>query len=132
MYGENDSREGLVHSSTQAYPSFIPRFSHAAAANQGVDTPVAPTTQAGKLPLYKRRWFIITSLIGVFIGIPLLFIILFPVLKVIAQSIVDKATLNIETSSIQAPQNTTYIFLLQSSVNPRLTPASVSSFIWKL
>jgi hypothetical protein len=130
MYGESDSREGLVQSPTHPYLSSVPRSSQEN-ADQGASTTAVATAQAEKLPFYKRRWFIISSFIGVFFGIPLLFIILFPVLKVIAQSIVDKAALNIQTSAIQVPQNTTYVFLFLLSIKPRMTPASVSSFIWK-
>jgi len=130
MYGENDSREGLVQPSAQPDPSSIPHVSRGQAGND-VNAPVASTAQAEKLPFYKRRWFIISSLIGVFLGIPLLFVILFPVLKVIAQSIVNKAALDIQTAAIQVPQNATYVFHLLLSVNPGVTPASASSYIWK-
>ena len=111
MYGENDSREGLVQPSAQPHPSSIPQASHGQAGD-GTNAPAASSAQAEKLPFYKRRWFIISSLIGIFLGIPLLFVILFPVLKVIAQSIVNKAALNIQTAAIQVPQNATYVSLL--------------------
>lgn len=117
MYGENDSREGLVQQFTQPSPSSIPQASHGQTP-QGANAAAVSTAPAEKLPFYKRRWFIIASLIGVFLGIPLLFIILFPVLKVIAQSIVNKAALNIQTAAIQVPQNATYVFLPLFSVNP--------------
>ncbi|KAG1762129.1 hypothetical protein EDD22DRAFT_1029175 [Suillus occidentalis] len=51
------------------------------ADTDAVATPVA----APKPPLYKRRWFIITSVVGACLGIALLFIILFPVLRAIVQ-----------------------------------------------
>lgn len=119
MYGENDSREGLVqpYAQAQAYPSAIPQASHGQ-AGQGANAQAASTAQAEEPPFYKRRWFIISSLVGVFLGIPLLFIILFPVLKVIAQGIVNKAALNIQTAAIQVPQNATYVSLLLGSLIP--------------
>jgi hypothetical protein len=61
---------------------------------------------APKPPLYKRRWFIFTSVVGACLGIALLFIILFPVLKAIVQDVVNKAQLDITTAAITNPTNT--------------------------
>lgn len=65
-----------------------------------------PPPAPPKPPLYKRRWFIITSVIGACIGIALLFIILFPVVRAIIQDVVNKTTLDITTAAITNPSNT--------------------------
>ncbi|KAG1761975.1 hypothetical protein EDD22DRAFT_893760 [Suillus occidentalis] len=71
-----------------------------------VATPVA----APKPPLYKRRWFIITSVVGACLGIALLFIILFPVLRAIVQYVINQSTLNIQQAAILSPSNTSLAF----------------------
>ena len=63
-------------------------------------------TAPPRVPLYKRRWFIITGIVGSCLGIALLFIILFPVVKAIIQYVVDQAVLNIDVATIAQPQNT--------------------------
>ena len=65
-----------------------------------------PPTAPPKPPLYKRRWFIITNIVGACIGIALLFIVLFPVVKAIIQDVVNKTTLDITSAAIINPTNT--------------------------
>lgn len=65
-----------------------------------------PLAAPPKPPLYKRRWFIITSVIGACLGIALLFIVLFPVVRAIVQDIVNETTLDITTAAITNPTNT--------------------------
>lgn len=72
------------------------------AESDAVATPVA----APKPPLHKRRWFIITSVVGACLGIALLFIILFPVLRAIVQYVINQSTLNIQQAAILSPSNT--------------------------
>lgn len=61
---------------------------------------------AHKVPFYKKRWFIISQVIAVLIGIALLFVILFPVVGAIAQHVVDVSVLNVDTVAIVQPSNT--------------------------
>jgi len=62
-------------------------------------------TTATKPPIYLRRWFIITGLIGGAVGLALLFIVLWPVVKAIAQLVVNRSVLNIDQAIITNPQN---------------------------
>ena len=78
----------------------------------------APAAAPPKPPLYKRRWFIITSIIGACLGIALLFIILFPVLKAIVQDVVNKTTLDITMAAITNPTNTSYVSFFRSYAHP--------------
>ena len=57
-------------------------------------------------PLHKRKWFRIASVIGLLLGIALLFIILFPVLKAVVQYVVNRSQLDITTAAITNPSNT--------------------------
>jgi len=65
-----------------------------------------PPAASHKLPLYKRRWFMITSIIGTCVGIALLFIILYPVLRAVVQDVINKSSLNIQQAGISSPSNT--------------------------
>ncbi|KAF9245017.1 hypothetical protein BU15DRAFT_85819 [Melanogaster broomeanus] len=71
---------------------------------------------APKPPLYKRRWFIIT-VIASCLGIALLFILLFPVVKAIIQDIVNISQLGITTAAIMNPTNTSFLLSMQGSVS---------------
>jgi hypothetical protein len=68
-----------------------------------------------KKPLYKRRWFIISQVIACFVGIGLLFVLLFPVIKAIAQHIVNVSKLNVDRVVISEPTNTSYVSFPRSS-----------------
>ena len=59
-----------------------------------------------KKPLYKRRWFIISQVIACFVGIGLFFVLLFPIIKAIAQHIVNVSRLNVDRVMILEPTNT--------------------------
>lgn len=82
----------------------------------GADT-TEGTTAAGaaiaagttKPPFYRRKWFIVCQIVTAIIGIVIIFVLLFPVVRAIAQSIVNKSQLNIETAAIVGPQNTTLV-----------------------
>jgi hypothetical protein len=62
-----------------------------------------------KKTFYKRRWFIISQVIVCFVGIGLLFVLLFPVIKAIAQHIVNVSKLNVDRVVISEPTNTSYV-----------------------
>ena len=66
-------------------------------------------------PFYKRRWFIISQVIAFFVGIGLLFVLLFPVIKAIAQHIVNVSKLNVDRVMISEPTNTSYVSFPRSS-----------------
>lgn len=68
-----------------------------------------------KKPFYKRRWFIISQVIACFVGIGLLFVLLFPVVKAIAQHIVNVSELNVDRVTISEPTNNSYV-----SISPKL------------
>jgi hypothetical protein len=70
-----------------------------------------------KTPLWKRRWFIITSIIGACVGIALLFIVLFPVVRAISQGIVNVSVLNIDKAAIINPQNGSFSLELDGWVS---------------
>ncbi|KAF8135624.1 hypothetical protein EV363DRAFT_1429344 [Boletus edulis] len=88
----------------------------------------APSAAPPKPPLYKRRWFIITSVIGTCFGIALLFIILFPVLRAIVQDVVNKTTLDITMAAITSPTNTSFQLFMQGTVAHTGIFAAVISF----
>ena len=64
---------------------------------------------------YKRRWFIISQVIACFVGIGLLFVLLFPVIKAISQHIVNVSKLNVDRVMISEPTNTSYVSFSRSS-----------------
>ncbi|KAF8170183.1 hypothetical protein K438DRAFT_213226 [Mycena galopus ATCC 62051] len=76
----------------------------------------APAQQQPKTPFYKKRGFIISQLIIIPLGIALLFILLFPVVRAIAQDIVNKSTLDIQVANITAPANDSFLLEMQGNV----------------
>ncbi|KAG2131418.1 uncharacterized protein EDB93DRAFT_1255529 [Suillus bovinus] len=72
---------------------------------------------APRLPLRKRRWFIITSIVGACLGIALLFIVLFPVLRAIVQDVINQSTLNIQQAAILSPSNTSFTLAMLGVVS---------------
>lgn len=63
-------------------------------------------------PFYKKRWFIISQIIIIPLGIALLFILLFPVVRAIVQLVVNKSTLDIQVATISGPRNNTSVLVL--------------------
>jgi hypothetical protein len=57
------------------------------------------------IPFYKRKKFIVSQLILVPLSIILLFVLLFPVVRAIAQLIVNKSTLNVDVAALSSLQN---------------------------
>lgn len=62
---------------------------------------VSPTRQ----PFYKRRWFIISQIIIIPLGIALLFIVLFPVVRAIVELVVKRTNLSVQLAVITQPVN---------------------------
>ena len=73
----------------------------------GSDGGLQSTTPAGAAtPFYKRRWFLVSQVVLAIVGIGLLFVLLYPVVKAIAQHIVNVSQLNIDRVAIVQPSNT--------------------------
>ncbi|KAG1851680.1 hypothetical protein F4604DRAFT_1933963 [Suillus subluteus] len=86
--------------------------------DQPTDTDAAAVpVVAPRLPLYKRRWFIVISIVGACLGIALLFIILFPVLRAIVQYVINQSTLNIQQAAILSPSNTSFTLAMLGVVS---------------
>lgn len=79
------------------------------------DTQNAPA--APKVPFYKKKWFWLTQLVIVPLGIALLFILLFPIVRAIVQSVVTKTTLGIDEATILNPANDTYVLRTSPSTH---------------
>ncbi|KDQ27871.1 hypothetical protein PLEOSDRAFT_1112748 [Pleurotus ostreatus PC15] len=80
------------------------------------DAQDGPQPAPPHVPFYKKRWFIISQLIIIPLGIALLFILLFPVIKAIAQLVVNRSTLDIQVAQITEPLNNTFQLALQGNV----------------
>ena len=91
----------------------------AAAAGAGAAAATAPA----KVPFYrqpgwyKRPKFLICQGVTAALGIALLFILLFPVVKAIAQHVVNVSVLNIDTAQIINPTNTSFNLSMQGIVS---------------
>lgn len=77
----------------------------AAAAGAAGGVAAANQPQAYKPPFYLRRWFIVTGVVLGALGLALLFIILYPVVKAIAQLVVNRSVLGVDQVMITNPQN---------------------------
>lgn len=82
-----------------------------------------------KKPFYKRRWFIISQVIGCFVGIGLLFVLLFPVIKAIAQHIVNVSELNVDRVTISEPTNTSYVHFPEAPARIALNACYAVQFL---
>ncbi|KAI0256058.1 hypothetical protein BJV78DRAFT_435519 [Lactifluus subvellereus] len=60
------------------------------------------------IPFYRKHSFLISRVIAALVGIGLLFVLLYPVVKVIAQHIVNVSQLNIDRVAILQPTNTSF------------------------
>jgi hypothetical protein len=69
------------------------------------DTQPTAQPQAYKPPFYLRPWFIVTGLVVGALGLALLFIILYPVVRAVAQLVVNRSVLNIDVAKITNPTN---------------------------
>jgi hypothetical protein len=61
------------------------------------------------ISFYKKRWFIVSQIIVIPLGIAMLFILLFPVVRAIVQLVVKHSTLNVDVAAITEPQNNTCV-----------------------
>ncbi|KAJ7188457.1 hypothetical protein C8R46DRAFT_1054741 [Mycena filopes] len=75
-----------------------------------------PAAQQPQQPFYKKRWFIISQLIIIPLGIALLFILLFPVVRAIVQLVVNRSTLDIQVAAITAPSNNSFNLAMNGTV----------------
>ncbi|KAG6878541.1 hypothetical protein C0993_004439 [Termitomyces sp. T159_Od127] len=94
----------------------VPPAASGTQTNEGSDQRPAPQQPTPTKPFYKKRWFIISSLILIPLGIALLFIILFPVVRAIIQLVIKRTQLEIDTATISHPQNDTFQLSLQGNV----------------
>jgi hypothetical protein len=60
-------------------------------------------------PFYKKPSFLIFGAIASLVGIGLLFVLLYPVVRAIAQHIVNASRLNIDRAVIASPTNNSYV-----------------------
>lgn len=96
-------------------PAGIP-FTAVGDAGENTDVDGAPDApqnppERPRIPLYKRRWFIITSIVGALVGIALLFSLLFPIVSAIVQLVVNRAQIDIERAIILNAKNDTLVGL---------------------
>ncbi|KAF9264250.1 hypothetical protein L218DRAFT_258531 [Marasmius fiardii PR-910] len=82
----------------------------------GSDQDRPPQATQPTVPFYKRRWFIWCQIICIPLGIALLFILLFPVVKAIVQLVVNKSQLGVSQAQISSPQNGSFQLALQGMV----------------
>lgn len=68
-----------------------------------------PSAPAQKTPFYKTRKFIICQIITWILAIVLIFVLLYPVVKAIAQLVVNRSVLNVEQARIISPSNGSFI-----------------------
>ncbi|KAJ7716738.1 hypothetical protein DFH07DRAFT_349612 [Mycena maculata] len=87
-----------------------------AGATAGGGGQAAAPAQQPKQPFYKKRWFIISQLIIIPLGIALLFILLFPVVRAIVQLVVNRSTLSVQVAAITSPTNNSFDLAMQGTV----------------
>ncbi|KAH7108191.1 hypothetical protein BKA62DRAFT_764259 [Auriculariales sp. MPI-PUGE-AT-0066] len=86
-----------------------------ASGAMGTTTPTTvPPPQ--KTPFWKTRKFIICQIISFLLFIVILFVLLFPVVKAIAQLVVNRSTLQIDSAQIISPQNGSFILHMSGMV----------------
>lgn len=83
----------------------------------------ATTTQLPKTPWYKTRKWIIIQVIGAILGIVILFVFLFPVVAALAQLIVNRTSVNINTAAIIKPTNESCVCLFVHVVHKSDAPS---------
>ncbi|KAK7064212.1 hypothetical protein R3P38DRAFT_3165227 [Favolaschia claudopus] len=94
------------------------RFSEGQTITSGGNqsNPAVPAQQQPKTPFYKKRAFIISQLIIIPLGIVLLFVLLFPVVRAIVQSVVNKSTLDVQVADITSPTNGSFLLAMEGNV----------------
>ncbi|KAI5120964.1 hypothetical protein M0805_006636 [Coniferiporia weirii] len=94
----------------------------AADAAVGAGAAAAAAVPAQRVPFYRRPgWWksrnaLICQGVTAALGIALLFIILFPVVRAIAQHVVNVSVLNIDTAAITSPANTSFTLNMEGIV----------------
>jgi len=99
---------GVGTASTVEHPAGGPTtYNTPSGWNDTADQPPAttPASAVPHVPFYKKRKFIISQIIIIPLGIALLFILLFPVVRAIAELILKRATLDIQGAVITRPVN---------------------------
>ena len=85
-----------------------PRLATSTGAVSGWDDQTVPppaVSLARQQPFYKRRWFIVSQIIIIPLGIALLFIVLFPVVRAIVELVVKRTNLSVQLAVITQPVN---------------------------
>ncbi|KAG8833980.1 hypothetical protein FRC17_009762 [Serendipita sp. 399] len=123
------------HSSPiQGYGSTTSLPGHAASMGGDYETATyAPTEKAPDqtkpaqgVPFYKRRGFIICQIVTAIIGIIMLFLMLWPIVRAIAQHVLNVSHMNIESSVIESPENGTFTLKMGGYVtNTGIIPAVI-------
>ncbi|KAI0049858.1 hypothetical protein FA95DRAFT_1604022 [Auriscalpium vulgare] len=116
LFAGTGSSESLPISRTTSAGIPVGQRGDAQAGPEQAGDADAPTA-AKKVPLYKRRWFIISQIFAALLGIGFLFILLFPVIHAIAQHVVNVSVLNIDTAAIINPVNTSFTLRMDGWVS---------------
>ncbi|KAF9562767.1 hypothetical protein CPC08DRAFT_361960 [Agrocybe pediades] len=85
-------------------------------AGAEADSQATPEKTPPPQLFYKKRWFIISQIIIIPLGIALLFIILFPVLRAIVELVVKRTNLDVQSAIITQPSNNTFALELEGFV----------------
>ncbi|KAI0035854.1 hypothetical protein K488DRAFT_76325 [Vararia minispora EC-137] len=80
----------------------------AVAATGGKDEATQPPPALQGTPFYKKRWFLISQVLTALVSLALLFVILYPVVRAIAQHVINVSVINIDTVAINTPGNTSF------------------------
>ncbi|KXN90203.1 hypothetical protein AN958_04693 [Leucoagaricus sp. SymC.cos] len=84
--------------------------------NDDSDAPRPQQPEQPHVPIYKRRWFIITGIVVALLGIALLFIILFPVIRAIVQLVVKRTQIEVDRAVIMNATNDSFTLQFQGNV----------------
>ncbi|KAI0072486.1 hypothetical protein K474DRAFT_1678619 [Panus rudis PR-1116 ss-1] len=74
---------------------------------------------------YKSRKFLICQGITAAIGIAMIFVLLWPVVKAIAQHVVNVSVLNIDTAQITEPTNSSFMLAMQGVVSWKINGSDI-------
>ncbi|CAA7259257.1 unnamed protein product [Cyclocybe aegerita] len=87
-------------------------------AISGWEDPATPTPAPppAPVPFYKKRWFIISQIIIIPLGIALLFILLFPVVRAIVQLVLRRSNLDVQVAIIGQPVNNSFGLTMEGYV----------------
>jgi hypothetical protein len=119
--GYNGSNEGL-HGNAAPVAGY-----GAADESYPTGTTVSSRDPQKDLPFYRRRKFLISQAIIIPLGIILLFVLLFPVVKAIAQAAINNSSLDIQSSEIRDPSNSSFTLAMKGLVTGTgAIPATIS------